>query len=192
MKNLFLLMLGSTLVLLSCSTEDSSSNNLESNVTIETNSKSSYSRASESNFLRFDVYRRSRMCRSGFGICTMKNKRDALEEEAQRRKELEELEQQDLGIYQSYSIVAPIDPTEDFEGGVLDVIYDLNALLEAGKLQLDIHLAEAPTSAPMPLIVEETLSLDIDGQIFTLQADNYEYISSMGVYGGYTITISSN
>lgn len=195
MKKSFFLMLGCSLALLSCSSEESSSNLLESNTNIQTNAITSFSTTSTSwdwnDFLRFDVYRRSKMCKRGFGICTMQDKRDAIEEEAQRQRELEALEQQDLGIYHSYSIVAPIDPTDDFEGGVLDVVYDRNALLATGELQLDIHLAQAPTSTPEPLMVEETLSLNIDGQIFRLQAGNYDYISSMGAFGGYTITISN-
>ncbi len=59
------------------------------------------------------------------------------------------------------------------------------------QLQLDIKLAQAPTSTPAPLMVEESLSVDIEGVTFTLPMGNYEYNSALGTYGGYTITISN-
>lgn len=192
MKNVFLLLLGCSLSLLACSTEDStnlptSESNSQENVTVLSTTSTS---GGWDDFLRFDWARKSKKCKKGFGICTMQDKRDVIEEE-KRRQELEDLAQNDVGLYQSNSIVAPIDPIDDFEGGVMDVIYDKEELLTTGQLQLDIKLAQAPTSTPTTLMVEESLSVDIEGVTFTLPMGNYEYNSALGTYGGYTITISN-
>lgn len=193
MKNVFLLLLGCSLSLLACSTEDStdlptSESNSQENVTVlsTTSTNGFWDR-----FLRFNVARRSQWCESGLGVCTMKDYDEAQEDKAQRDKELEELGQQDYGIYSVNSIEVPIDPVEDLEKGVIDVYYDQSELLATGQLQLDIKLAQAPTSTPAPLMVEESLSVDIEGVTFTLPMGNYEYNSALGTYGGYTITISN-
>lgn len=191
-KSIFLL-LGCSLSLLSCSTEDSTTtlSTSESDISTEGTTLSTNSVTTMSDFLRFEVARRSKACREGLGICTMQDKRDAIEEEQRRKKELEDLAQNDVGLYQSNSIEAPIDPTDDFEGGIMDVIYDKADLLATGQLQLDIKLAQAPTSTPVPLKVEETLSITIDGIVFSLSAGDYNYNPSLGTYGGYTIIISN-
>lgn len=192
MKKHFVLLLGCSLSLLSCSTEDSllefpTSESTVGSAILSTNSVT----APMSDFLRFDFARRSKFCDSGLEICTMQDKRDSIEEKERRQKEIDDLAKKDVGLYQSYSIEAPIDPTDDFEGGIMDVIYDKALLLSTGQLQLDIKLSQAPTSTPVPLKVEETLSITIKSIVFYLPAGDYNYNPSLGTFGGYTVTISN-
>lgn len=62
--------------------------------------------------MRFDFARRSKFCNSGLGICTMKDHREADEE----LKRLQESYDEYMGIYNINSIVAPINPVDNFEG----------------------------------------------------------------------------
>lgn len=121
----------------------------------------------------------------------MKDYEEAQEDKAQRDKELKDLEQKDYGIYSANSIEVPINPVDGLEKGVIDVYYNKNELLTTGQLNLDIKLAQAPTATPIPLKVEESLSVTIKGRIFTLPAGDYSYNPALGTYGGYTITISN-
>lgn len=180
------------MLMLACSSEEtnlvssSESNSQENLTTMSTTGGGFWDR-----FLRFNWARRSQYCESGLGICTMKDYDEAQAEKAQREKELKDLEQKDYGIYSANSIEVPIDPVDDLEKGVVDVLYNKAELLATGQLILDFKLAQAPTSSPGPLVIEENLSVVIEGVTFTLPMKNYEYNPSLGAYGGYTITISN-
>jgi len=182
-----ILLVFSAMLMLACSSEETSENSITENNSQENLKASSIQEASF--IIRFNLARVSRGCESGFGICSMKRKREI--EEEKRRRELEETAQHDVGIYQANSILAPIIPNDDFQGGIMDVIYDENQLINSGTLELDIKLAQAPTTAPAALLVEESLFFDIDGKRFTLAAGNYQYNSRLGSNGGYTITINN-
>lgn len=195
MKTIKQLSLGSLALLLffsiSCSTEENTDMDM-AKTSIQTGKENLKTTGIQgvffSDFLRFNVARRSRLCKEGWGVCTMQDKRDAIEEE-KRRQEIEDEAKTDHGIYRSNSIVVPADPTDNIEDGILDVLFDRAQVLAQGKLDLDIKLAQAPTSSPVPLIVEEMVTVDISGQLFKLPAGNYQYNPALGTYGGYHITI---
>ncbi|PJR03017.1 hypothetical protein [Avrilella dinanensis] len=172
-----------------CSSDDSST---ETNTQMENSMKITASDFDWSRLGRFDIYRRSRFCRKGFGICTMKDVDDARAEEKRIQEELERLEERNLGLHSVNSIVAPIDPVEDFHGGVMYVKYDLRDVMRDGYLQLNIALSEAPTSDPEPLVVEEDITTELDGikdKFLVLEKGSYNYDTHIGEYGGYSIRI---
>lgn len=172
-----------------CSSDDSST---ETNTQMENSMKITASDFDWSRLGRFDIARRSRFCRNGFGICTMKDVDDARAEEKRIQEELERLEERNLGLHSVNSIVAPIDPVEDFHGGVMYVKYDLQDVMRDGYLQLNIALSAAPTSSPEPLVVEEDITTELDGikdKFLVLEKGSYNYDAHIGEYGGYSIRI---
>lgn len=175
---------------IACSNDDSSSSRIEENEN-HTDLKSTFG-VDPSRIGRFDIARRSRFCRNGFGICTMKDVDDARAEEKRIQEELERLEERNLGLHSVNSIVAPIDPVEDFHGGVMYVKYDLQDVMRDGYLQLNIALSAAPTSSPEPLVVEEDITTELDGikdKFLVLEKGSYNYDAHIGEYGGYSIRI---
>src|SRR5690554_4770489 len=78
-----------------CSSDDSSA---ETNTQMENSMKITASDFDWSRLGRFDIARRSRFCRNGFGICTMKDVDDARAEEKRIQEELERLEERNLGL----------------------------------------------------------------------------------------------
>lgn len=175
---------------IACSSDDSSSSRIEESEN-HTDLKSTFG-VDPSRIGRFDIARRSRFCRSGFGICTMKDVDDARAEEKRIQEELERLAERNLGLHSVNSIVAPIDPVEDFHGGVMYVKYDLQDVMRDGYLQLNIALSAAPTSSPEPFVVEEDITTELDGikdKFLVLEKGSYNYDAHIGQYGGYSIRI---
>lgn len=135
--------------------------------------------------MRFDFARRSKFCNSGLGICTMKDHREADEE----LKRLQESYDEYMGIYNINSIVAPINPVDNFEGGTMYVVYDVNELKRNGYLKFEVKVQNRPTSTPQPLIIEDTLYINDSTDTYALKAGTYNFDYSLGNFGGYTFYI---